>query len=166
MHLVQRGFGVRLVTASGLDTGGAWHERGARGRDRPLLESLAVLTETTHPHIDLRWLQESGHSGLLIAVLGDVSDHDRSVLTRMRHSASGAMAVVLDVPAWARGSSPGALSTAQHTAWLGSNGWRAVPAGPGTRCRPSGRTSGSPAAARVGRPTASAPTAPLTGSAS
>jgi hypothetical protein len=41
------------------------------------------------------------------------------------------MAVALDVDGWTRAPvSPGALSTAQNTAWLGLNGWRAVSAGP------------------------------------
>jgi hypothetical protein len=131
VHLVQRGFNVRLVTARGEERGGTWHEHGAKAAEStPLLESLAVLTESDTTRIDPRWLSEAGHSGLLIAVLGDLEDHDRPSLTRMRHSASGAMAVVLDVPAWAQSAAPGALATAQHTAWLGAHGWRAVAAGP------------------------------------
>jgi hypothetical protein len=63
-------------------------------------------------------------------VLGDIAEHDQPVLTRMRHSAAGAMAFALDVPAWARGSSGGALNTARNTSWLGAHGWRAVSAGP------------------------------------
>ena len=131
VHLVQRGFNVRLVTARGEERGGTWHEHGAMAAEStPLLESLAVLTESDTTRIDPRWLSEAGHSGLLIAVLGDLEDHDRPSLIRMRHSASGAMAVVLDVPAWAQSAAPGALATAQHTAWLGAHGWRAVAAGP------------------------------------
>jgi uncharacterized protein (DUF58 family) len=130
VHLVQRGFSVRLVTAAGEDVNGAWHERELSTETAPLLESLAVLTDITHPYIDVRWLSEAGHSGLLIAVLGDIAEHDQPVLTRMRHSAAGAMAFALDVPAWARGSSGGALNTARNTSWLGAHGWRAVSAGP------------------------------------
>ena len=132
VHLVQRGFSVRLVTAAGEDQGGTWHEHGALSAETaPLLESLAVLTATSHPHIDARWLQDGGHSGLLVAVLGDVSAHDKPVLSRMRHSAAGTMAFALDVPAWVRGpgaASPAAAETgaAQSTSWLGANGWRAV----------------------------------------
>ena len=96
VHLVQRGFSVRLVTASG--AGPEQHLARARcagGRGRPLLEQLAVLTDTTHPHLDLRWLQEAGHSGLLIAVLGDVAEHDKPVLDpdaalRLRCAGGGA----------------------------------------------------------------------------
>jgi uncharacterized protein (DUF58 family) len=167
VHLVQRGFSVRLVTAAGLDTSGSWHEHGAlTAESAPLLESLAVLTETTHPHIDLRWLQEVGHSGLLIAVLGDVSEPDKPVLTRMRHSAAGAMAVALDVPAWARGSSPGSMSTAQHTAWLGSHGWRSVAAGPKDPLPAVWQELGVAGRSARGQAPSPAPTAPVAGSAS
>ena len=166
VHLVQRGFSVRLVTAAGGEHGASWHENMANSAETaPLLEQLAVLTETNHPHIDLRWLQDVGHSGLLIAVLGDVSEHDKTVLTRMRHSASSAMAVTLDVPAWARGSSPGAMSTAQHTAWLGAHGWRSISAGPQDSLPAIWQELGTSGRSSSGAPGRSAtPTAPLTGS--
>jgi uncharacterized protein (DUF58 family) len=164
VHLVQRGFSVRLVTASGVDHSGQWHEHGALSAETaPLLESLAVLTDTTHPHIDTRWLQESGHSGLLIAVLGDVGEHDKPVLTRMRHSASSAMAVALDVPAWVRGSSPGSLSSMQQVGWLAANGWRAVAAGPQDPLPAVWQELG--VASRSTSSRVAAPTAPITRSA-
>jgi hypothetical protein len=53
----------------------------------------------------------------------------------MRHSASGALAVVLDVAAWSTdglgdaGSGRGSVA-ARTTAWLGASGWRAVAAAP------------------------------------
>jgi uncharacterized protein (DUF58 family) len=136
VHLVQRGFMVRLVTAGaeGRHVGrqDSWHEHGARTAEAaPILESLAVLHATDALDIDTRWLSEAGHSGLLVAVLGAISERDTAALTRMRHSAGSAMAVALDVDGWAAGSGrPGTLSTAQNTAWLGVNGWRAVSAGP------------------------------------
>jgi uncharacterized protein (DUF58 family) len=135
VHLVQRGFSVRLVTAAGDSLSQIWHEHGAMGAETgPLLESLAVVSETGHPHLDVQWLQDGGHSGLLIAVLGAVADHDRTVLTRMRHHAAGAMAVSLDVPAWSRSTPAGAPRAAAGdngaVAWLTAHGWRAVAAGP------------------------------------
>jgi uncharacterized protein (DUF58 family) len=164
VHLVQRGFSVRLVTAAGTEHGSSWHEHMAMAAETaPLLESLAVLTDTSHPHIDLRWLQEAGHSGLLIAVLGDVSEHDKSVLIRMRHSASSAMAVALDVPAWARGSSPGPTGTAQNAAWLGAHGWRSVSAGPQDALPAVWQELGTARRSSNGPGRETAPTAPLTG---
>jgi hypothetical protein len=136
VHLVQRGFTVRLVTAHDGDQHGhlgTWHEHGEHSAEAaPLLEQLAVLGEAHTQHIDTRWLSESAHSGLLIAVLGDLAEHDGAALSRMRHSASGAMAVVLDVDAWAHGSSR-AAAAGRQPGWvgrLGANGWRAVAAGP------------------------------------
>ncbi|MGN6129604.1 MAG: DUF58 domain-containing protein [Nocardioidaceae bacterium] len=126
VHLVQRGFAVRLATALGEEEGGAWHEHGALAAEtRPLLESLAVVRETGHAHLDVRWLNESGHTGLLIAVLGEVFDHDKRALDRMRHSSGSAMAVALDVSAWTRGGGSDGVA-----GWLTAHGWRAVDAGP------------------------------------
>jgi uncharacterized protein (DUF58 family) len=131
VHLVQRGFTVRLVTALGEESGTSWHEHGvASAKTAPLLESLAVLTDTAHPHLDTRWLQEAGHAGLLVAVLGDIADHDRPVLTRMRHSTAAAMAFALDAPAWSRGADAGTSTVGATTAWLGAHGWRSVAVGP------------------------------------
>ena len=131
VHLVQRGFSIRLVTAGGDEHASTWHEHGtATAETGPLLESLAVLGNVDQPRLDPRWLSEGGHSGLMIAVLGDLGDHDIPSLNRMRHHASSAMAIVLDVPAWDRHVSPESATTAERTAWLGANGWRAVAAGP------------------------------------
>jgi uncharacterized protein (DUF58 family) len=131
VHLVQRGFSIRLVTAGGDEHASTWHEHGtATAETGPLLESLAVLGNVDQPRLDPRWLSEGGHSGLMIAVLGDLGDQDIPSLNRMRHHASSAMAIVLDVPAWDRHVSPESATTAERTAWLGANGWRAVAAGP------------------------------------
>jgi hypothetical protein len=128
VHLVQRGFSVRLVTAAGEEHGGSWHEHGAlTAESGPLLESLAVVTELGQPNLDVRWLHEAGQSGLLIAVLGAVGEHDRPTFSRMRLSASSSMAVAIDVAGWT-----GGRRTDDNAAvgWLASQGWRAVSAGP------------------------------------
>jgi len=136
VHLVQRGFTVRLVTAQDQGPHGTWHEHGQPSAEgAPLLESLAMLVETQGSVIDTTWLSESAHSGLLIAVLGELDERDSAALSRMRHSASGALAVVLDVAAWSPDGLGGAGSgtgsaAARTTAWLGANGWRAVAAAP------------------------------------
>jgi len=141
VHLIQRGFVVRLVTAAGEEQGGAWHERGAVAADTgPLLEALAVLTESDRQHLDTRWLQDAGHSGLLIAVLGEVADYDKPAFSRMRHSAASTMAIALEVHAWARSGSArpvGSPVTSPVTSpdgvgatWLKMHGWKAVAAGP------------------------------------
>ena len=131
VHLVQRGFTVRLVTASGEEQGGSWHERGTSGEIAPLLESLAVVTQSGRPDLDTRWLQDPGHSGLLVAVVGAVGDHDKAAFARMRHTAATAMAVALDVEAWAGATFP-ADHEASAASWLRARGWQTVGAAPGT----------------------------------
>ncbi len=132
VHLVQRGFVVRLVTAAGEEPGGSWHERGAVAVETgPLLESLAVVAETERQRLDTHWLQDAGHSGLLIAVVGAVAEHDKPAFSRMRHSAASTMAVALDVDGWAR-SAPTATAEGGRgtTEWLKAHGWKAATAGP------------------------------------
>jgi len=131
VHLVERGFVVRLVTAAGDEPGGSWHERGAvTAETGPLLESLAVVEEISRTSLDTRWLQDAGHSGLLIAVLGDVAGRDKPAFSRMRHSAASTMAVALDVPAWVRESAAPSSLAGSSPLWLQTYGWKAVSAGP------------------------------------
>jgi len=135
VHLAQRGFRVRLVTADGDASQNPWHEHGAASTESgPLLEALAVLDTAHRPAIDGSWLTDAHQTGLLVAVLGSLSPHDRGILTRMRHASGTALGVVLDVDGWTAGpvpSAPPAPSTAGGTAaMLVSQGWRAVPAGP------------------------------------
>jgi uncharacterized protein (DUF58 family) len=142
VHLVQRGFLVRLVTATGEEQGGSWHERGGAGQSGPLLEQLAVVTASGRPDLDTRWLQDPGRSGLLVAVVGAVGDHDQAAFARMRHTAANAMAVVLDAEAWngathsLRGEPGGAARSLrgepQGAGRLRAQGWQAVAAGPGS----------------------------------
>ncbi len=131
VHLVQRGFRVRLVTAHGEEPGGSWHEHGAQTAETaPLLESLAVITEIHQPNLDVRWLHEASHSGLLVAVFGAVQEHDRAAVTRMKHSSATALAIALDVGGWVRGAPEMTGQDNLAAAWLGSHGFRTVACGP------------------------------------
>ncbi len=121
MHLARRGFRVRLLTAEGGEAGAGpdhgWHEHGATASEAgPLLESLAVLRATPQTQLDARWLADAPRTGLLVGVMGAVSAADQGVLSRIRHAASGAMAIAPDEGA---------------TALLIATGWRAVTAAPG-----------------------------------
>ena len=125
VHLAQRGFAVRLVTAHGEDPQTVWHDRASSTNTAPLLESLAVLEPAQIQQIDTSWLAESMHSGLTVAILGAVGDHDHPVLKRMQHHAATSLAVEIDVGAWSGGGSSG-----HTTSWLVAHGWRAVTVGP------------------------------------
>jgi uncharacterized protein (DUF58 family) len=130
VHLVQRGFRVRLVTATGEEDGGAWHEHGAQvAETAPLLESLAVLREVGQTSLDVRWLQEAGHSGLLVGVFGALQDRDKPAITRMKHSSATALAIALDVDAWVRNRTAEPQES-DAAGWLASHGYRTVDCGP------------------------------------
>lgn len=129
VHLSQRGFTVRLVTATGEEPGTAWHFREAELNTGPLLEALAVVQPTAHGVIDTSWLSEANQGGLLVAVLGAVDDADSAVLRRMQHHAVTSLAIALDVVAW---STPLATHTGAVSA-LSRQGWRAVGLRPGDR---------------------------------
>jgi len=134
VHLVQRGFRVRLVTASGEEQGGSWHERGTSSATAPLLESLAVVTAVSRVDLDTRWMQDPGHSGLLVAVVGGVTDRDRATFARMPHMAATAMALALDVDGWGTGRGERVLPDEEPTTatLLQSLGWQSVAVRPGT----------------------------------
>ena len=129
VHLSRRGYTVRLVTAQGEDPGTVWHFRDAELNTGPLLEALAVVEPTAHPSIDTGWLADSGHGGLVVAVLGAVDDADSGVLRRMQHHAGSALAIDLDVAAWTPLHAP----TGAAVPFLARLGWRAVAMGPGDR---------------------------------
>ncbi len=126
-HLIRRGFTIRFVAAAGAEGLPSWHDHGSLvAESGPLLESLAMLTESRHTQIDGRWLGDGTHAGLMVAVLGQVTERDRPVLTRMRHASASAMAIDLDVAEWNREPS----GHHDATGWLAAHGWRAISAGP------------------------------------
>lgn len=122
LHLSQRGFMVRLVTASGEDTSGAWHYRDADLNTAPLLEALAVVVPLEQVRLDTGWLSEPTGGGLTVAVLGTVRDHDLPVLRRMRHHTSSGIAIALDVGAWSHPNGGDGGSAAL----LAQQGWRSA----------------------------------------
>ncbi|MCD4534752.1 DUF58 domain-containing protein [Nocardioides sp. cx-169] len=129
VHLSHRGFSVRLVTATGEDPTAAWHFRDAGLDTAPLLEALAVIEAVHTPRLDASWLGEQSHGGLTVAVLGGVEATDIPVLRRMQHHTSSAVAIALDVAAWASPTS----GTGGASPVLAQQGWRAVPLRPRDR---------------------------------
>lgn len=125
VHLSQRGFTVRLVTAAGEERGATWHLRDADLNAAALLEALAVVEASQSPQLDTGWLAEQSHGGLTVAVLGGVESGDLPVLRRMQHHTGAALAVALDVEAWG----PSGVGNGGAAPALAQHGWRAVPLG-------------------------------------
>ncbi|HEX2895964.1 MAG TPA: DUF58 domain-containing protein [Marmoricola sp.] len=133
VHLSSQGFQVRLVSALGEEIEHGWHDGVIAASPRPLLERLAVLPTVANHDLYTGWVDESVTSGLFVAVLGDVDDHDRDFLARLHHRGSASYALVLDVDTWASRMPqpdftrrPGRLPTAT---WLRQRGWKAAELG-------------------------------------
>jgi hypothetical protein len=157
VHLSQRGFAVRLVTAGGEDGANAWHLRDSELNSGPLLEALAVLQTDNRSRLDSTWMGEQSQGGLTIGVFGALDQHDVPLLRRIAHHTASAMAIVLDVDAWAGGAAAKTGSTARARGGsvpvLTSAGWRAVGLGPQDRMdavwEELGRTSSTRSSAGV-----------------
>lgn len=129
VHLAAVGFQVRLVSALGDETENGWHDDELPFGAQPVLERLAVLPTTRIEHLHTGWIDESVTSGMIIAVLGDVDDHDESLLARLHHHGNGTYAIALDVDTWlGRSARPdGADGDGSSAAvWLHQHGWKAV----------------------------------------
>ena len=141
VHLTQRGFTVRLVTAAGEDPAHSWHYRQAELNTGPLLEALAVVEPLPRQRLETSWLADPTHGGLLVSVTGSLDDVDLLVFTRMMHHSTAALAVCLDVDAWLGEGSRGSRRRCSSAATAGApRRWARATAS--TR---SGRTSGSSA---------------------
>jgi uncharacterized protein (DUF58 family) len=130
VHLTAQGFQVRLVSALGEEYEHGWHDRDVAASARPLLERLAVLPTVPAHDLYTGWVDESVTSGMCVAVLGEVDDHDRDFLSGLHHRGSASYAVVLDVDSWAARmtdpqftSRPGRLPA---EVWLRQHGWKAA----------------------------------------
>jgi uncharacterized protein (DUF58 family) len=136
-HLAQRGFEVDLVSASGHLVS---HGRETRSDRTALLEALAVLQESPRTHFGSEALTALTQGGLVIGVLGDLSENDLDVLARVKRPAEPPLALVLDVAAWDSGAPAGASAVTalgsgpdglgRGARLLSGRGWRTVTAGP------------------------------------
>lgn len=114
MHLLERGFAVRLLT----DTGSSMPGEGADGfagatqesADSAglMMDALAVIehsdaTDLSPSYAALR----GGTEGLLVAFFGDLDEGQTAVAARMRQRSGVAVAFVLDSTGWTQGAGPG-----------------------------------------------------------
>lgn len=138
VHMLERGFAVRLVTDDGTEAPGA---SGFSGSTQDSADSAGLMMDTLAvvDHSDGEGLARAydvlrgGDEGLLIAFLGDLDDEQTAVAARMRQRGSGAVAFVLDSAAWAHGATPASdAAREQRLRLLRESGWTAVPVGPDT----------------------------------
>ncbi|MDJ0383368.1 DUF58 domain-containing protein [Streptomyces sp. G-G2] len=142
VHLLERGFSVRLLT----DTGNSVPSEGAGGFSSGgqesaeaaglMMDTLAIVGHSdgaglSRAHDQVR----AGHDGLLIAFFGELDDVQTSLAAKMRGRSGGAVAFVIDSDAWA---APGAAPErtpnpqAERLRQLRDAGWTAVAVPPAT----------------------------------
>ncbi|WP_030203585.1 DUF58 domain-containing protein [Streptomyces sp. NRRL S-87] len=156
LHLLERGFSVRLLT----DTGDAVGGEGAGGFSAGgqesaaaagmMMDMLAVVGHSdgaglSRAHDALR----GGEEGLLLAFLGDLDDAQVELAAKLRPRTGAAVAFVLDSAAWA-GEGPGRSADAVEGRLrrLRETGWTAVAALPGVPFADLWRQAGNAPAGR------------------
>lgn len=139
VHMLERGFSVRLLT----DTGNSVPGEGADGfagasqesADAAglMMDTLAVVDHSDGAGLSRAYdVLRGGNEGLLIAFLGDLDEEQATVAAKMRQRSGAAVAFVLDSTAWAQG--PGGAPTGpgeERLRMLREAGWTAVAVPPG-----------------------------------
>ncbi|MEV4948318.1 DUF58 domain-containing protein [Streptomyces sp. NPDC053755] len=139
VHMLERGFAVRLLT----DTGSAVPGEGAEGfagssQDAAEAAGLMMDTLAVVDHSDGAGLSRAydvlrgGNEGLLVAFVGDIDEEQAALAARMRRRSGAAVAFVLDSGTWLTG---GAVSGAveERLRQLREAGWTALAVPPGAR---------------------------------
>ncbi|MFG3658880.1 DUF58 domain-containing protein [Streptomyces sp. NPDC047706] len=109
VHMLERGFSVRLLT----DTGNSVPGEGADGfagasqesADAAglMMDTLAVIDHSDGTGLSRAYdVLRGGHEGLLVAFFGDLDEEQAAVAARMRQRTGGAVAFVLDSADWVR----------------------------------------------------------------
>ncbi|MFB7500907.1 DUF58 domain-containing protein [Streptomyces sp. NPDC056161] len=142
VHMLERGFSVRLLT----DTGNSVPGEGADGfagsnqetADAAglMMDTLAVLDHSDGTGLSRAYdVLRGGNEGLLVAFIGDLDEEQAGVVAKMRRRGGGAIAFLLDPDTWMRepadapgpADGPGTVNgTAERLRLLREAGWTAA----------------------------------------
>ncbi|MFJ5223949.1 DUF58 domain-containing protein [Streptomyces sp. NPDC088400] len=138
VHMLERGFTVRLLT----DAGGAVPGEGADGfagatqesADSAglMMDTLAVVDHSDGVSISPSYdVLRGGTEGLLVAFFGDLDEEQTAVAARMRQRSGSAVAFVLDSDGWVSAGARPADRGEERLRQLREAGWTAlaVPSG-------------------------------------
>ncbi|MEU9341142.1 DUF58 domain-containing protein [Streptomyces sp. NPDC048278] len=109
VHMLERGFSVRLLTDTGSSVPGEGTD-GFAGTGQESAEAAGLMMDTLAviDHSDGAGLSRAydvlrgGNEGLLVAFLGDLDEEQATVAAKMRQRSGGAVAFVLDPDTWVR----------------------------------------------------------------
>ncbi|MBB5933473.1 hypothetical protein FHS42_000491 [Streptomyces zagrosensis] len=139
VHLLERGYSVRLLTDTGSSVPGHDGAGGYAGSHDSadaaglMLDTLSVVEHSdgagfSRAHDALR----GGNEGLLVAFLGELDEEQATLVARMRQRSGVAVAFVLDGAAWARGvHGPPSQRFDERLRLLRDAGWTVLPVAPG-----------------------------------
>ncbi|MFC8003174.1 DUF58 domain-containing protein [Streptomyces olivaceus] len=109
VHMLERGFSVRLLTGTGDSVPGegadgfAGTSQGTADAAGLMLDFLAVVDQSDDTGLSPAYdVLRGGTDGLLVAFFGDLDEEQAAVAARMRQRSGGAVAFVLDSAAWMR----------------------------------------------------------------
>ncbi|MFD9094114.1 DUF58 domain-containing protein [Streptomyces collinus] len=136
VHMLERGFTVRLLTDNGSSVPGEGADGFAgTGQDSAdaaglMMDTLAVIDHSDGTGLSRAYdLLRGGNEGLLVAFLGDLDEDQAGVVARMRQRSGAAVAFVLDPGTWAREATdvpgPGGRP-AERLRMLREAGWTAL----------------------------------------
>lgn len=139
VHMLERGFAVRLLTDDGTtvpgegDGGFAGSTQNSADSAGLMMDTLAVVDHSDGGGFARAYdVLRGGDEGLLIAFLGELDEEQAAVTARMRQRSGGAVAFVLDSAAWVHGGSAASdAACEQRLRLLRESGWTVVPVGPG-----------------------------------
>ncbi|MGV9253801.1 DUF58 domain-containing protein [Streptomyces sp. NPDC003697] len=136
VHMIERGFSVRLLTDTGSSVPGEGADGFAGAGQEPadaaglVMDMLAVIDHSDGAGLSRADDVLRAHSGgLLVAFLGDLDEEQAAMAARMRRRGAGAIAFVLDSDAWVRepGDGPGPGDGAgERLRTLREAGWTVV----------------------------------------
>ncbi|MFI7386881.1 DUF58 domain-containing protein [Streptomyces sp. NPDC049813] len=139
VHMLERGFSVRLLTDSGSAAPGEGTDgfagvgQGSADAAGLLMDTLAVVDHSDTYTLSAAYdVLRGGNEGLLVAFFGDLDEEQAAVAARMRQRSRGAIAFLLDGAGWSQGpGAPVSPQCARRLRLLQEAGWTAVAVPPG-----------------------------------
>ncbi|MFD0314397.1 DUF58 domain-containing protein [Streptomyces flavalbus] len=109
VHMLERGFSVRLLTDTGNSVPGEGSDGFAGANQESadaaglMMDTLAVIDHSDGSSLSRGYdVLRGGSEGLLVAFFGDLDEEQAAVAARMRQRSGAALAFVLDSENWAR----------------------------------------------------------------
>ncbi|GAA3832680.1 DUF58 domain-containing protein [Streptomyces chiangmaiensis] len=136
VHMLERGFSVRLLTDTGSSVPGEGSDGFAGASQESadaaglMMDTLAVIDHSDGAGLSRAYdLLRGGNEGLLVAFFGDLDEEQATVAAKMSRRSGGALAFVLDSSVWGREPDdvPSALDRSEdRLRLLREAGWTAL----------------------------------------